>query len=316
MDPQTTTGESAASGSLQAVFLAARAPFDFPDALIINGVEFLPQGGDPGGIYLGPPQDRRSYVSLVFGSRRAAGELPAEITLSGSRYIRKCEAYYLPLDARPADVEHLFDHVAPTYDMVIETDLNSLVDSALLRAAVLGRSFPSTGSLRILDFGCGSGAIWEELGRLARVSPEFARVDLDGCDLSRQMVQASHRRGFIQAAHSQYARTPYLDESFDIVLATFVLHYILDEAPIAEISRVLRPGGELIAAVPARERERLARYESLLAREPSLVSIRTGEIDVPAARMRRIPTLICRKAGESLDGSSQKAAHHPDELFV
>ena len=43
---------------------------------------------------------------------------------------------------------------------------------------------------------------------------------------------------------------PFADGAFDDVVAWLVLHYLEDWAPtLAELRRVLRPGGRLIAAV-------------------------------------------------------------------
>ncbi|GAA1274093.1 hypothetical protein GCM10009634_16440 [Saccharothrix xinjiangensis] len=46
------------------------------------------------------------------------------------------------------------------------------------------------------------------------------------------------------------APLPYADDAFDDVVAALVLHYLEDwTAPLAELRRVLRPGGRLILAV-------------------------------------------------------------------
>jgi SAM-dependent methyltransferase len=99
-------------------------------------------------------------------------------------------------------------------------------------------------------------------------------------------------------------------------MATFVLHYFLDEAPIREISRVLRPGGKFIAAVPAGERSELGHYKSMLAAESSLVSVCTAGIDIAFGQARRVPILSCRKAAHDLHAPSQEDVDHPDESLL
>jgi ubiquinone/menaquinone biosynthesis C-methylase UbiE len=305
------------SESVQTIAVAGEFPSRWPDALVLNGFEFLPlQAGARDGLYAGPLQDRWSFVSLVFDPAGTFESFPREITLSGRRFIRKCEGYFLPVDASPEDIEVLFDHLAPEYEAVISADLNALVAAALLQAVVSMSPRQVSGGLRILDFGCGSGVMWQEFVRLARISPEFGGVELEGCDLSQQMVDASHRRGFVQAARCQYARTPFPANTFDVVVATFVLHYFLDEAPIREVFRVLRPGGKFIAAVPAGERGELGRYKSMLAAESSLVSVCTDSVDIAFGQARRVPILSRCKAAHDLEAPSQEDVDRPDESLL
>ena len=45
---------------------------------------------------------------------------------------------------------------------------------------------------------------------------------------------------------------PHVDNSFDLVLATDIIEHVdNDERALAEINRVLRPGGTAILSVPA-----------------------------------------------------------------
>jgi ubiquinone/menaquinone biosynthesis C-methylase UbiE len=98
---------------------------------------------------------------------------------------------------------------------------------------------------RILDAGCGAGPL------SARLRDRGAVVS--GFDSSAAMVaQARKRLGDdvdLRVA-TLGEPLPYEDASFDDVVSSLVLHYLQDWGPaLAELRRVLRPGGRLIVAV-------------------------------------------------------------------
>ena len=104
----------------------------------------------------------------------------------------------------------------------------------------------------VLDVGSGAGQI---LGHLIREAAPDAR--LVAFDLSDRMLRRSRRR---MAAKSDDAgrdepgyvagdmlRMPFADGAFDCVTAGWVLEHLTDPAPgLAEMARVLRPGGRLL----------------------------------------------------------------------
>jgi SAM-dependent methyltransferase len=96
--------------------------------------------------------------------------------------------------------------------------------------------------LTVLDVGCGSGILTEELA--ARLGPEnVAAVDpsplLDAC--AARVPGADVRKG---AAES----LPWPDDSFDAALSQLVLHFLEDPvAGLVEMRRVTRPGGVVAA---------------------------------------------------------------------
>lgn len=99
---------------------------------------------------------------------------------------------------------------------------------------------------RVLDVGCGPGLYAEDLVN------KGARVV--GVDVNPLMVDsAEHRLGRRAEFHVADASKPldFLDtESFDVVLASLVMHYLSDWSPtLDEISRVLRPSGRLYVSV-------------------------------------------------------------------
>ncbi len=95
---------------------------------------------------------------------------------------------------------------------------------------------------RILDVGCGTGAT--TLG-LRRSGPVF------GVDVGRQALQIAHARG-LSVVQGSAARLPARPGAFDLVLALDVLEHLDDDVAAArEMRAALRPGGCLLATVPA-----------------------------------------------------------------
>lgn len=98
---------------------------------------------------------------------------------------------------------------------------------------------------RILDVGCGSGPTMAAL--LER------GADVTGLDSSAAMIGlARERLGPDADLHvADLAEPlPFADDEFDDAIASLVLHYLEDwSGPLAELHRVLRPGGRLLVSV-------------------------------------------------------------------
>jgi trans-aconitate 2-methyltransferase len=115
-----------------------------------------------------------------------------------------------------------------------------------------------TGDERILDVGCGEGAITSEIA--ARV-PQGAVV---GVDASRDMIRFA-RTHFPSAAHANLrfdvadARTLPFANEFDLVVSFNALHWIPDQdAALRSILRAMKPRARaILRLVPAGERKSL-----------------------------------------------------------
>ncbi|MFF3209168.1 class I SAM-dependent methyltransferase [Streptomyces sp. NPDC002886] len=120
----------------------------------------------------------------------------------------------------------------------------SLVNAFYERPAMLALAADVSGR-RILDAGCGSGPLTAALRDRGAV--------VTGLDSSAGMLALARRRlGDDAALHlvDLRERLPFADGAFDDVVASLVLHYLEDWGPtLAELRRVLRPGGRLIASV-------------------------------------------------------------------
>lgn len=115
------------------------------------------------------------------------------------------------------------------------------VSFALLRP-ILGGKPPD--ALRLLDAGCGTGNNLRHLAAFGRTT---------GVDLSSEALRFCRSRG-VTVAGGNLMALPFAADSFDCVTSFDVLYHRWvedDSAAIAELARVLKPGGLLLVRVPA-----------------------------------------------------------------
>ena len=134
-----------------------------------------------------------------------------------------------------------YDSFAEAYSA--ENEVN-LFNAYYERPATLALAGDVAGR-RILDAGCGSGPLFAALRDRGAI--------VVGIDTSTGMLELARQR-LGDGADLQVADLgsplPFTDGAFDDVIASLVLHYLKDwTAPLAELRRVLKPGGRLIASV-------------------------------------------------------------------
>ena len=97
---------------------------------------------------------------------------------------------------------------------------------------------------RVLDVGCGSGVLTEELAR--RVGADHVA----GADPSPLLEACAERVPGAELKRASAESLPWPDEAFDAALAQLVVHFMDDPAAgAAEMRRVTRPGGAVAACV-------------------------------------------------------------------
>ena len=96
-----------------------------------------------------------------------------------------------------------------------------------------------------LDVGCGPGAL------TARLVDRLGLPAVSAIDPSEQFVDALRQRfPGIDARLGAAEHLPYADDSFDLVMAQLVVHFMTDTvAALVEMARVVRPGGAIAACV-------------------------------------------------------------------
>jgi ArsR family transcriptional regulator len=137
-----------------------------------------------------------------------------------------------------ADVKAFFEHVSAGWDDMRSSFYNADVIDAL---AGHGRITPGS---RVVDVGTGTGFVAAGLaGRAASVT---------GIDNSPAMLAAAAGNlaavgaGNVTLAEGELESLPLADDSVDVAVANMVLHHAADPAAmVAEMARVVRPGGTI-----------------------------------------------------------------------
>ena len=110
--------------------------------------------------------------------------------------------------------------------------------------ALLAAAADAGAGWRLLDAGCGTGYNLLALGALGRAT---------GVDLSPDAIAFCRERG-VRALRGSVLQLPFADACFDAVTSFDVLYHAWvsdDRAAVAEMARVLRPGGLVLVRVPA-----------------------------------------------------------------
>lgn len=151
----------------------------------------------------------------------------------------------LPLEPPPRTRGMPLDWAAPVYDFYCPwLGLGTAFREETLRFAGL-----KTGE-RVLDAGCGTGVL-TRLAALA-VGPEGCAL---GIDPGVKMIAIARKSARLEGSRAEFRlgvieNLPFEDESFDLVLASAMIHHLppdLKVKGLSEVRRVLRPGGRLVA---------------------------------------------------------------------
>lgn len=136
-----------------------------------------------------------------------------------------------------------FDAWSRVYDFpLVQRATYRPVHDAVLRA-LAAESCP-----RVLDVGCGTGRL---AARLHEASSVHTVV---GLDFSAGMLEQARARlasaDATALVRGDATRLPFADAAFDAAVSTEAFHWFPDQdAALAEIRRVLRPGGRLLLAL-------------------------------------------------------------------
>lgn len=134
-----------------------------------------------------------------------------------------------------ADARRSYDALAPSYD----TRWSKYIDATLALAL---ESLDLGGHERLLDVGCGTGELERRL--LAR----WPMLRITGVDVSANMLrQAADKQTSTALVAAVADRLPLAGDSVDVAICANAFHYFRQPAEaLAEMRRVLRPGGRLV----------------------------------------------------------------------
>jgi len=136
------------------------------------------------------------------------------------------------------DRADFWSNVAEKYDRVVDLQIGGktrlMVRDHVARERDLGRS---------VEFGCGSGFYTEVLARRADT---LLATDLSPgmLELAKQRVQAANVT--FQPEDCQHTSLP--EGAFDTAFISLVIHFTEPDHTVAEMHRILRPGGTLLIA--------------------------------------------------------------------
>ena len=175
----------------------------------------------------------------------------------------------------------VWNRISDVYQREIDQRFVPVVDALIARAGL-------TSGLNVLDLGTGTGAVAERAAEI--VGPSGTVV---GVDLSPEMLALARGRTSglgldnVSFSEGQAEAVPAEDGSFDVVLSSLVMMYVIDRAAAArEIARVLRPGGRFVAAVWAGpERCDIVAFQQIAGRfagPPPVPGVGPGALADPA----------------------------------
>ena len=101
--------------------------------------------------------------------------------------------------------------------------------------------------LRIVDVGCGDGMCTELTAELAREDGHHVA----GVDWAAAPLKQAAERGLTLVRGSLETGLPFASGSVDVVILSEVVEHLVDpDGGLAELYRVLRPGGHLVLSTP------------------------------------------------------------------
>jgi ubiquinone/menaquinone biosynthesis C-methylase UbiE len=132
------------------------------------------------------------------------------------------------------------DALLPFYDLLTRAlGMGAVYDNLIARAELAE-------GLRVLEIGCGTGNVTVRAKR-AHPGADLTGSDPDPLALARAQRKARGLSGIrFERAYAQ--ELPHADGEFDRVLSSMMLHHLDEDVKVgalAEVHRVLRPGGRL-----------------------------------------------------------------------
>ena len=179
------------------------------------------------------------------------------------------------------------------------------------RAVTLAQLQPGD---QVLDVGCGTGTLALEVQRRVGSAGRVVGIDPGTEQIARARAKAARQHVPIEFQVGVIEHLAFSDQMFDVVLSTLMMHHLpisLKAQGLAEIVRVLKPGGRLIIADFTRKQERsglAARFHAGGSSLPELAALvaHAGFVQVdmeemPPPRFSAFPGAGFVRASKSAD---------------
>jgi ubiquinone/menaquinone biosynthesis C-methylase UbiE len=148
---------------------------------------------------------------------------------------------------QPAQTEGRLIRWAPYYDFAV--NITMLGQARRLRKMTVNNALIKPGD-NVLDVGCGTGEVTllaktrAKDGKVYGIDPAPEMIAVARGKAARKNLEVEFRLGVIEAL-------PFPDASIDVVTSSLMMHHLPEELKVrglAEIYRVLEPGGRLLIA--------------------------------------------------------------------
>ncbi len=165
----------------------------------------------------------------------------------------------------------------------------------------------------VLDVGCGTGTLaLKAYARVGATGHVFG-IDPGPKQIARARAKAERAGRSIDFRVGMIEHLPFADQSIDVVMSTFMMHVLPDDLKrhgLAEIARVLKPGGRLLVVDFKRPEEHQGAserpvhtgpWQSGVQDQPALMGeagfsqIESGELDTASTRLPEIGFSRARK---------------------
>jgi demethylmenaquinone methyltransferase / 2-methoxy-6-polyprenyl-1,4-benzoquinol methylase len=145
---------------------------------------------------------------------------------------------------KSAHVREVFDKVAGRYDLM--NDLMSLGMHRAWKAFAVALARPRSGE-RVLDVAAGSGDLASAMAKRVGPHGEVWLTDINRAMLGRGRDRLADGGRLAPAVQCDAERLPFPQHYFDLVTVAFGLRNMTrKEVALAEMARVLKPGGRLV----------------------------------------------------------------------
>jgi 2-polyprenyl-3-methyl-5-hydroxy-6-metoxy-1,4-benzoquinol methylase len=147
-------------------------------------------------------------------------------------------------------VSRLWDYYSRT------TPYSEIYFSKLFGHHILRQSgLPLEAPLKVLDFGCGPGFIWDHLQGIG-ANWQYTALDFSPDSVKKLIEKATGNENFKGAQHVSSLPTDLPELQFDVILLFEVVEHLNDAylgGTLAEVARLLKQGGVVVISTPNEE---------------------------------------------------------------